>query len=210
MDPSSDTQNGTNVRFPRPRGDGPPDPHDKTPARLVSPPTRGWTRSLNPPGQRLNGFPAHAGMDPIRRARPWWTRRFPRPRGDGPVSAARARSFSWVSPPTRGWTPRLLRSRGPAHGFPAHAGMDPTTRRRRSVIAWFPRPRGDGPVNAEPAPCTAWVSPPTRGWTLGNRRPDHGRFGFPAHAGMDPSTWRRPRVRGGFPRPRGDGPPRAR
>ncbi len=51
-------------RFPRPRGDG-PFPGGLPPAlRVVSPPTRGWSRALDGAGAGDGGFPAHAGMVP--------------------------------------------------------------------------------------------------------------------------------------------------
>ena len=76
----------------------------------VSPPTRGWTQGLRTSrsaGPPHGGFPAHAGMDPIAtRARRIDLRRFPRPRGDGPLRAHRSMVVlhGEVSPPTRGWT----------------------------------------------------------------------------------------------------------
>ena len=110
--------------------------------------------------------------------------------------------------------------------------MDPRMARRGGVHASmrFPRPRGDGPVprsdRAESMHMP--VSPPTRGWTLADRRDtntsiiavspptrgwtpravqvDPGLRAFPAHAGMDPGRDAERIRRVGFPRPRGDGP----
>ena len=133
-------------------------------------------------------------------------RRFPRPRGDGSGFPADTRGL--VSPPTRGWTrasnrcgPRPIwfprpRGDGPCYavrrmwqegGFPAHAGMDPSSRRQHSRrVRRFPRPRGDGPIiDLRP-----------------ELRLDPASGGFPAHAGMDPRSMFAPngmhRVRG-FP-----------
>ena len=110
-------------RFPRPRGDGPHDRFFPHHVPSVSPPTRGWT-----PGciagemRKYDGFPAHAGMDPISLADERWFPRprgdgphvyprgdgcrkgFPRPRGDGPSCEWRQLRPAMVSPPTRGWT----------------------------------------------------------------------------------------------------------
>ena len=156
-----------------------------SPASMVSPPTRGWTRFHR--GIRgadrgfpahagwtrrgmgwpyvQGGFPAHAGMDPqslsVGRSR----RGFPRPRGDGPCMGPSTSAACRVSPPTR-----------------------------------------DGPAKAAFVKACPEVSPPTRGWTYQPRQQDLWCMGFPAHAGMDPfcpsaadhGTW--------FPRPRGDGP----
>ena len=74
--------------FPRPRGDGPYAELSTCVSASVSPPTRGWTPRHRQSSRLSRGFPAHAGMDPSRTSsgrRPW---RFPRPRGDGPVSQA--------------------------------------------------------------------------------------------------------------------------
>ena len=50
-------------RFPRPRGDGPPNTYLLDYLTKVSPPTRGWTRRVGRQQRRGHGFPAHAGMD---------------------------------------------------------------------------------------------------------------------------------------------------
>ena len=74
------------TRFPRPRGDGPADRLGHQTGEGVSPPTRGWTRIERFAAHAHQGFPAHAGMDPVqgqRLARPFG---FPRPRGDGPYA----------------------------------------------------------------------------------------------------------------------------
>ena len=157
-------------------------------------------------GTDVDGFPAHAGMDP-----------------QTPVSV---NGRVAVSPPTRGWTagsacPPRLRA-----GFPAHAGMDPWAITQTRKTGRFPRPRGDGPARRGRPACWTTVSPPTRGWThhlrplLGHGRvspPTRGwtpvmkvrrgpQVGFPAHAGMDPSRPVSSKALRGFPRPRGDGP----
>ena len=170
------------------------------------------------------GFPAHAGMDP-------WTSkwkcshaRFPRPRGDGPEFTGTTRVIAEVSPPTRGWTRRHPDGGAVRQGFPAHAGMDPSSATSSAgERIRFPRPRGDGPIAMarEPVGCDGRfprprgdgpsrarrlcaevlrVSPPTRGWTLprsGSDRMPGG--GFPAHAGMDPPADDGHAPCGGFP-----------
>ena len=133
-------------------------------------------------------------------------RGFPRPRGDGPAIKAQPGSFELVSPPTRGWsrhqgTARLFRA-----GFPAHAGMVPTTPMRWPAYSRFPRPRGDGPLQPGGMVGPPGVSPPTRGWSHFISPFLADDPGFPAHAGMVPG--RRPHGTRAlwFPRPRGDGP----
>ena len=174
--------------------------------RAVSPPTRGWTSSLEGLLEFSRGFPAHAGMDRIHDIRQRLSVGFPRPRGDGP----RLRAVCWlattVSPPTRGWTVIKGMWTFLGSGFPAHAGMDPPTRprcptRKRfprprgdgpfrptpfCAIRRFPRPRGDGPLSVRARSSLSAVSPPTRGWTLSYDACLDCGTGFPAHAGMDP------------------------
>ena len=104
MDPGLTMSSSSVAGFPRPRGDGPL-PRDLDEARAeVSPPTRGWTWRADHGRPADQGFPAHAGMDPIEigtdLTEPW----FPRPRGDGPCSGRLKLTARRVSPPTRGWT----------------------------------------------------------------------------------------------------------
>ena len=206
MDPAAATPTWRYPRFPRPRGDGPLPRRTKWTKQKVSPPTRGWTRACNGhPGAR-QGFPAHAGMDREPEKGTAHVVRFPRPRGDGPLTIVSGVTPPAVSPPTRGWTrhhegrPTLI------GGFPAHAGMDPVGLNPLAVATGFPRPRGDGPCAASDPCANSRVSPPTRGWTPDPSGPVRDHHGFPAHAGMDPwglvrASWCRR-----FPRPRGDGP----
>ena len=72
----------------------------------------------------IGGFPAHAGMDRWRALTMTCWRRFPRPRGDGPITAVRGIDPQLVSPPTRGWTSCATCRFWLDAGFPAHAGMD--------------------------------------------------------------------------------------
>ncbi len=206
MDPQYIRREPVILRFPRPRGDGPPMIVARDARIEVSPPTRGWTRSSRPTGLAVGGFPAHAGMDPRPRhkssRRPW----FPRPRGDGPARRRRPAGAARVSPPTRGWTPLDLAAAFGAVGFPAHAGMDPACMSSCTVADRFPRPRGDGPSTSTNVPSSGGVSPPTRGWTVFLVLHLHDVGGFPAHAGMDPFLALGRLTTRWFPRPRGDGP----
>ena len=134
------------------------------------------------------------------------SRRFPRPRGDGPLPPSEQFIGSTVSPPTRGWTPPHRHTSSLLRGFPAHAGMDPPQDPAPAQPKGFPRPRGDGPLPDVAAPGHVEVSPPTRGWTSLSRQQGIAIRGFPAHAGMDPQEGARRREADRFPRPRGDGP----
>ena len=131
---------------------------------------------------------------------------FPRTRGDGPDAKCPGGSGEMVSPHTRGWTLVLRDGVRRQRGFPAHAGMDPRPTATRSIGSRFPRTRGDGPPSSRSTRVTVAVSPHTRGWTRRGRPADCFLGGFPAHAGMDPSSPRRQGSTWGFPRTRGDGP----
>ena len=173
---------------------------------MVSPPTRGWTYCDRTEAPPRRGFPAHAGMDPGGRLQPPCSPWFPRPRGDGPWRETTASVLSLVSPPTRGWTLSAPRSAQRVLGFPAHAGMDPSSPHVFRSAPRFPRPRGDGPAAGVADASSGRVSPPTRGWTSERSAHRHPRSGFPAHAGMDPRSRSSRSPSRWFPRPRGDGP----
>ena len=81
----------TRARFPRPRGDGPRTGRRDRVGDQVSPPTRGWTSDRGRLGYYHNGFPAHAGMDPVSNPTYSTAVGFPRPRGDGPSRSSASR-----------------------------------------------------------------------------------------------------------------------
>ena len=172
----------------------------------VSPHTRGWTSSRRRSSRARSGFPAHAGMDLGRREGLRRQARFPRTRGDGPVSRLECAVSAPVSPHTRGWTPAEVRHRRGHDGFPAHAGMDPRPPPSRRRAGRFPRTRGDGPEGVSAIKAGSGVSPHTRGWTPADRSRGRQRAGFPAHAGMDLTRHPDGRYVVWFPRTRGDGP----
>ncbi len=192
--------------FPRPRGDGPPAVTMIRVETPVSPPTRGWPGCGRSAHRRLGGFPAHAGMAPPPTPAARYCPRFPRPRGDGPLSAEDFQGLALVSPPTRGWPGTAAGMRVDGLGFPAHAGMAPSPMPAAPRCLRFPRPRGDGPVMLRGESRRARVSPPTRGWPRIAFRTVAPFAGFPAHAGMARSRRRPPGPLQRFPRPRGDGP----
>ena len=152
------------------------------------------------------GFPAPAGMDPIEKGALTWPAGIPRTRGDGPPASCCASAKRSDSPHPRGWTPGRARCRKCLDGFPAPAGMDPRRTLPLRRRGWIPRTRGDGPVRERFEIRKAGDSPHPRGWTLAVVHRLRLPRGFPAPAGMDPSSttgWRR---RCGIPRTRGDGP----
>ena len=107
MDPSRARHVSLLSRLPRTRGDGPPtwpgasstsgaSPHTRggpvdNVARLVvgwaSPHTRGWTLLSVDVVPDHNGFPAHAGMDPLTLTPSDELPGLPRTRGDGPAAS---------------------------------------------------------------------------------------------------------------------------
>ena len=192
--------------LPRTRGDGPTYQGGHAGMTPASPHTRGWTRCSDLTRSAWGGFPAHAGMDPWRGGGVATQRRLPRTRGDGPRRYRIRVARLMASPHTRGWTPVAGEGGGAARGFPAHAGMDPRGFPVRRPCRRLPRTRGDGPRLGAFDPTPPAASPHTRGWTVFQARLQAWPNGFPAHAGMDPSS-RRPRQgRRGLPRTRGDGP----
>ena len=165
MDPERDQGLHEQTRFPRTRGDGPGHRWPSAIRRSVSPHTRGWTVGPGKAAGDDEGFPAHAGMDPVPRVEAPAAHGFPRTRGDGPLATAPRAASCLVSPHTRGWTVGQLLLGRLSPGFPAHAGMDPYRSTRSCTSTGFPRTRGDGPVASPRCGCPEWVSPHTRGWT---------------------------------------------
>ena len=113
------------TRLPRTRGDGPRCQYGCDGCSRASPHTRGWTVGRLFLRRITDGFPAHAGMDPVLAGLWEWVPGLPRTRGDGPVRQAGGAVVLQASPHTRGWTLLDFASGSPGGGFPAHAGMDP-------------------------------------------------------------------------------------
>ena len=86
MDPHFSGPGRPAVGLPRTRGDGPLGDDGVAVAAQASPHTRGWTRFGRSIRRVPKGFPAHAGMDPRRAAKPSCSSGLPRTRGDGPAS----------------------------------------------------------------------------------------------------------------------------
>ena len=206
MDPGPARSPSRRRRLPRTRGDGPEPLLCPAPPDWASPHTRGWTRGEVEVRVRLEGFPAHAGMDPSHGTGAPPANRLPRTRGDGPRNGNRVTLLWKASPHTRGWTRDFHEAFRPRNGFPAHAGMDRARQLTPGSLGGLPRTRGDGPSSALFCVSVARASPHTRGWTPKGSSRRSATSGFPAHAGMDPRTRRRSRCRRWLPRTRGDGP----
>ncbi len=141
----SQTSSQLHMRFPRPRGDGPPCKDLREIIRRFSPPTRGWPEIAGLAALVDDVFPAHAGMARCGSGRCGAGWCFPRPRGDGPADMIALRRIVAFSPPTRGWPAWRPPVFAAPRVFPAHAGMARTLPRGRCWLRRFPRPRGDGP-----------------------------------------------------------------
>ena len=84
--------------------------------------------------------------------------------------------------------------------------MDPTTTVLPNPGGRLPRTRGDGPQLRAFEMQAGQAPPHTRGWTLVLKLVDRAEHGSPAHAGMDPGSYRCLNICAGLPRTRGDGP----
>ncbi len=145
IDRSDPSASGDRNGLPRARGDRPYDLGGASAVRQASPRTRGSTHPRRPRHQRLQGFPAHAGIDPVPTSTPPAMSRLPRARGDRPELDRRWQLGWGASPRTRGstrtsWTLACLML-----GFPAHAGIDLPRPRAPGPHEGLPRARGDRP-----------------------------------------------------------------
>ena len=193
-------------RIPRTRGDGPSDRDRSSRPAGDSPHPRGWTPRVLLSTGRLDGFPAPAGMDPMRRCRTCAAARIPRTRGDGPAFHAGRDRAAEDSPHPRGWTRHGTGAASAPCGFPAPAGMDLKRIGVGLPAGRIPRTRGDGPCVDCPVGYHWMDSPHPRGWTARVRLPEDALRGFPAPAGMDPGRTCWSAIGPRIPRTRGDGP----
>ncbi len=164
MAPLSKRSASATTSFPRVRGDGP------RPASLgwvppqFPPRTRGWPLRAREVLAALDVSPAYAGMAPMQQRVPEWVERFPRVRGDGPVSLCCCPAAHEFPPRTRGWpADRQLCSR-PDYVSPAYAGMARTCSQSTHRASSFPRVRGDGPPELPSRGAGDGFPPRTRGW----------------------------------------------
>ena len=206
MDPSERRCRLSPRWIPRTRGDGPAGRGCGTSPPADSPHARGWTRLFDGGATADTGFPARAGMDPLRRFARSSETWIPRTRGDGPSWLSVPVDRHLDSPHARGWTLDAEQLLAVERGFPARAGMDPAPLRRLPYRRRIPRTRGDGPIVHRQAEGHPVDSPHARGWTPSSRCSRRDVTGFPARAGMDrePGVGKIGAAR--IPRTRGDGP----
>ncbi len=131
---------------------------------------------------------------------------FPHPRGDGPGIHLRDPIRILISPPAWGWPGYGIFQYDLQFDFPTRVGMARgiTMGYRRHYR--FPHPRGDGPTVEATAGKSLVISPPAWGWPDSFGLTRKSRNDFPTRVGMARSRRDPPRIRMGFPHPRGDGP----
>ena len=230
MDPSEAPISTVDHRFPRTRGDGPP---DTGPLRCLSAPfpphARGWTRSGDDPEPRRLVSPARAGMDPQPLFRDGQND-VVSPARAGMDPRSRQREHVRLFPPhARGWTRvgRVIAPRGRSRRFPRTRGDGPCERRQRPGREVSPARAGMDPLTVAHPVQPSRFPPHARGWTLVVTLVRPWMPGFPRTRGDGPcgaccgvGLERFPRTRGDgpahaegrpkagcFPRTRGDGPP---
>ena len=173
-------------RFPRVRGDVPTFSLSVLLPRRFSPRARGCSCQMQKAGGQEWVFPACAGMFPPLHYPMPHTNRFPRVRGDVPVSTYVLGSVRRFSPRARGCSASTVSFDVASWVFPACAGMFLSPLGRCSMVRPF--------------------SPRARGCSHVIRSPHSHQIVFPACAGMFPrrAGWvfaglRFPRVRGDVP-----------
>ncbi len=146
IDPRSLSRCLSRARLPRMRGDRPPSSNTSVMIASAAPHARGSTQCRQPAGETVDGCPACAGIDPIRRGfcnlKAW----LPRMRGDRPRSSATVKRSWPAAPHARGSTLQREHRARCAAGCPACAGIDPRRRAGARRVRGLPRMRGDRPT----------------------------------------------------------------
>ena len=152
------------------------------------------------------GYPAYAGIDPIRLDGVLLRMCLPRKRGDRPSFPHSHQQITSGTPHTRGSTYNQTEAQLLVPGYPAYAGIDPTPNRPHPMTQRLPRIRGDRPTSYKARIVYYKATPHTRGSTFSIL----GRFpeivGYPAYAGIDLQTVPVLCTPPGLPRIRGDRP----
>ena len=173
--------------FPRIRGDRPAPGVPRFGGAWFPPHTRGSTGRGGQILRRQPVSPAYAGIDRYALYRRAIQARFPRIRGDRPLTCAGTRRWSGFPPHTRGSTWGELESLQRAKVSPAYAGIDPAQSTAADTTASFPRIRGDRPACWPGAPTPSGFPPHTRGSTCAPHKRTPPDEVSPAYAGIDPS-----------------------
>ena len=133
-------------------------------------------------------------------------KRFPHPRGDGPLHDDTVNELIKISPPAWGWPGDIEQAESGQTDFPTRVGMARFIRYLKQTVAGFPHPRGDGPWIRDRIHIIAEISPPAWGWPGAITKHAAEARDFPTRVGMarGKNGWRLDAHR--FPHPRGDGP----
>ena len=171
--------------LPRACGDRPASAYFFALEYRSTPRMRGSTPGVHHHADHSRVYPAHAGIDRMRRRSRSDRPRLPRACGDRP-SLNTVCTYPLLSTPRmRGSTFCRLNAACPPPVYPAHAGIDPWPRRQKAPRACLPRACGDRP-HASPTNSRAPTSTPRmRGSTLDRRVGDPAGRVYPAHAGID-------------------------
>ena len=177
--------NGTHhQRFPRIRGDVPFGSPLLIDRIEFSPHTRGCSLQICKPVDNGSVFPAYAGMFLNSAKECAARRRFPRIRGDVPVSSRPIGGVVVFSPHTRGCSAKHGTLTKAATVFPAYAGMFPSPPLELFAPRSFPRIRGDVPSSRGARDKNQPFSPHTRGCSWREMSHTSASPVFPAYAGM--------------------------
>ena len=193
-------------RFPRVRGDVPPWGDPPRGSAAFSPRARGCSDKSGVMHFFEFVFPACAGM--FRSGLKYSTtrKRFPRVRGDVPVTVMLLVGIKGFSPRARGCSDLTKFGSQRLSVFPACAGMFRSSKCDPEHHSCFPRVRGDVPSLLIDSKEFLWFSPRARGCSLSSDRLGWSVVVFPACAGMflveafgDEGVVSFPRVRGDVP-----------
>jgi len=172
----------------------------------ASPRSRGSARLESAGPHHLAGFPALAGIGPLPARYACTPRGLPRARGDRPAAAELPSLAAPASPRSRGSARCGCRGDRDRHGFPALAGIGPRSEASAGSCRRLPRARGDRPRKIIAGSTPLVASPRSRGSAPDRRNPRYGHRGFPALAGIGPTSCRCTGVKPRLPRARGDRP----
>ena len=151
--------------FPRTRGDVPATRSYRVAAIRLPPHARGCTPSRPPRSAGWPASPARAGMYPRPGRGPPGGRRFPRTRGDVPMSERKQTPAKALPPHARGCTPASTPATSWTSASPARAGMYPHAPGSSAPAPSFPRTRGDVPRGFRTIRGVGKLPPHARGCT---------------------------------------------
>ena len=207
IDPASSPATFPCGRFPRARGDRPGMEALDGVLPELPPRSRGSTLVARRVLHIAAASPALAGIDPLLRQCLDCSIRFPRARGDRPVSMLFLTVRGVLPPRSRGSTPAAVYASEPDAASPALAGIDPNPPITTTRLPCFPRARGDRPRSSIACRSRSALPPRSRGSTPTTSNYQTVLPASPALAGIDldedfprPAPLRFPRARGDRPR----------